>query len=210
MPRKAAPKSSKAKTSAASRKKARSQSVESEAKSESVGSSPAFSRSTSPKAARAKLEDGVTIDDLAQTADTIVADVVEVAASAAVTPPVEGVRPPSPLSSQGDDDVVAGEGDAPPPPAPEEATVTEVAAPAATAVPPQSTSASLPHSAAATRNEKFIPLAALEAHDVDRNSEANHGLLREPGPPAKEIKRVTQTGESSPPLPTELMQLLSG
>lgn len=58
--------------------------------------------------------------------------------------------------------------------------------------------------------EEVVPLAALEAVDVDRNEEANFGLLKEPGPPAADVPRVTKEGESAPPIPTELLQLLSG
>lgn len=54
-----------------------------------------------------------------------------------------------------------------------------------------------------------IPLAAVEAVDVDRASEAAFGLLKEPPAPAVDIPRVTKEGEPAPPLPTELMQLLS-
>ncbi|CCW60028.1 unnamed protein product [Phytomonas sp. EM1] len=57
--------------------------------------------------------------------------------------------------------------------------------------------------------EECVPLAAVEAVYVNRAQEAINGLLKEPAPPPKDIKRVTQDGETSPPLPIELLQLLS-
>jgi hypothetical protein len=65
-------------------------------------------------------------------------------------------------------------------------------------------------SSSADTREEVVPLAALEAANVDRGEEATFGLLKEPGPPASDVPRVTTEGESAPPIPTELLQLLSG
>lgn len=59
-------------------------------------------------------------------------------------------------------------------------------------------------------SDEVVPLAAVVAMEVDRAAEAEHGLLREPGPPAAGIRRVTVEGEGAPPIPTELLQLLAG
>ncbi|KAK7199871.1 hypothetical protein NESM_000035000 [Novymonas esmeraldas] len=74
-----------------------------------------------------------------------------------------------------------------------------------------------PHSSAATSSaamptavEEVVPLAALVAANMDRNEEASFGLLKEPGPPSSDIRRVTVEGEGAPAIPTDLLQLLSG
>lgn len=73
-----------------------------------------------------------------------------------------------------------------------EASVTEVAA------------------ASAPEEDEVVPLAAVQAVDVDRTTEADHGLLKEPGPPPLGSRRVTVEGENAPALPMELLQLLAG
>ncbi|CCW66998.1 unnamed protein product, partial [Phytomonas sp. Hart1] len=57
--------------------------------------------------------------------------------------------------------------------------------------------------------EECVPLAAVEAVYVNRAQEAINGLLKEPAPPPKDIKKATQDSDTSPPLPIELLQLLS-
>ncbi|RNF03262.1 hypothetical protein TraAM80_05866 [Trypanosoma rangeli] len=59
-------------------------------------------------------------------------------------------------------------------------------------------------------DEEFIPLPTLQVGPMmNRFSEAQSGLLKEPAPPAS-IQRVTQPGMLVPAMPTSLMELLSG
>ncbi|AIO02300.1 hypothetical protein LPMP_351630 [Leishmania panamensis] len=86
----------------------------------------------------------------------------------------------------------------------EDATVTAAQAPTCQLSPP-ATSAAMPGAA-----EEVVPLAALVAVNVDRNEEASFGLLKEPGAPSADVRRVTTEGEGAPAIPTDLLQLLSG
>ncbi|RNF17016.1 uncharacterized protein Tco025E_04968 [Trypanosoma conorhini] len=59
-------------------------------------------------------------------------------------------------------------------------------------------------------DEEFVPLPTLQVGPMmNRSSEAQSGLLKEPAPPAS-IQRVTQPGMLVPAMPTALMELLSG
>ncbi|KAG5490031.1 hypothetical protein JKF63_00150 [Porcisia hertigi] len=94
-------------------------------------------------------------------------------------------------------------------PAIKEARTEDASVPAAQA--PLHQHSSLASSAAMpTAPEEVVPLAALVAVNVDRNEEAHFGLLKEPGPPSADVRRVTKEGEGAPALPTDLLQLLSG
>ncbi|CBZ26004.1 conserved hypothetical protein [Leishmania mexicana MHOM/GT/2001/U1103] len=81
---------------------------------------------------------------------------------------------------------------------------------AAAQVPPRSLSPPGSSAAMPAAAEEVVPLAALVAVNVDRNEEASFGLLKEPGPPSADVRRVTKEGEGAPAIPTDLLQLLSG
>ncbi|KAG5465458.1 hypothetical protein CUR178_00161 [Leishmania enriettii] len=87
---------------------------------------------------------------------------------------------------------------------------TEDASAAAAQVPVRQLSSSAPSAATPAAAEEVVPLAALVAVNVDRNEEANFGLLKEPGPPSADVRRATREGEGAPAIPTDLLELLSG
>ncbi|ORC93022.1 uncharacterized protein TM35_000023480 [Trypanosoma theileri] len=59
-------------------------------------------------------------------------------------------------------------------------------------------------------DEVFVPLPTLQVVPMmNRSTEAQSGLLKEPTPPAN-IQRVTQPNVPAPAMPTALMELLSG
>lgn len=74
----------------------------------------------------------------------------------------------------------------------------------------ESSNAAAPSTASPAAAEEVVPLAALVAGTMDRNEEASFGLLKEPNPPAADVRRVTKDGEGAPAIPTDLLQLLSG
>ncbi|CAD2214263.1 hypothetical protein ADEAN_000170800 [Angomonas deanei] len=62
----------------------------------------------------------------------------------------------------------------------------------------------------APEESEVVALAAVTRVAVDRVAESTHGLLKEPDPPEKDIPRVTREGAAPPPIPSDLLQLLSG
>lgn len=88
-------------------------------------------------------------------------------------------------------------------------TMAELKGDGSSSPPPMSSAEALP-SVTTVVEEGFVPLAALEAVDVNRLAEANHGMLKEPAPPSRTAVRVTKDGEGAPSIPTELLQLLAG